>query len=97
MKKLSVNKKTNIVLNDIYEDLQELGIEEVKRYKKAFSRETDYNLVQYGNMRIYYDDIRELYKKANIKTMENASDDFLWCKYKEQVGYVARMMILGQI
>lgn len=90
MKKLSVNKKTNIVLNDIYEDLQELGIEEVKRYKKAFPREIDYNLVQYGNMRIYYDDIRELYKKANIKTMENASDDFLWRKYKEQVGYVAR-------
>lgn len=95
MKKLSKNAKLNNVLNSIYDDLMELGIEEVKRYYNEFKYETDYNLYQYGNVLIYNDDIRELYKE--YKSLKKASMDKIIEIYKRQVGYIARMMILGQI
>ena len=87
MEKLSKNKKLNYVLNFIYNELSELGIEEVKRYKKEFKNEIDYNIAQYGNLLIYYDDIKELYKKAGYKTY--FKDDKIWEIYKRQVGYIA--------
>lgn len=89
MKKLSKNIKLNYVLNNIYEDLETLGLEEVKRYKKEFPAETDYNIAQYGNLLIYYYDIQELYKKAGYKTKFN--DAKIWDIYKRQVGYIARV------
>lgn len=90
MLKMSKNAKLNGVLNEIYEDLQELGESEVKRYKKEFKYLTDYNIVQYGNVLIYYDDIREMYKRHGYRTMEKMSNDKVWETYKRQVGYVAR-------
>lgn len=87
---MSKNAKLNGVLNEIYEDLQELGESEVKRYKKEFKYLTDYNIVQYGNVLIYYDDIREMYKRHGYRTMEKMSNDKVWETYKRQVGYVAR-------
>ena len=36
MTKLSKNKKLNYVLNDIYSDLMDLGVEEIARYKRSF-------------------------------------------------------------
>ena len=87
MKKLSKNKKLNFVLNFIYNELSELGIEEVKRYKKEFKNEIDYNIAQYGNLLIYYDDVKELYKKAGYKT--HFTDTKIWEIYKRQVGYIA--------
>lgn len=95
MKKLSKNAKLNNVLNSIYDDLMELGIEEVKRYYNEFKYETDYNLYQYGNVLIYNDDIRELYNE--YKSLKKASMDKIIEIYKRQVGYIARMMVLGRI
>lgn len=95
MKKLSKNAKLNNVLNSIYDDLMELGIEEVKRYYNEFKHEKDYNLYQYGNVLIYNDDIRELYKE--YKSLKKASMDKIIEIYKRQVGYIARMMVLGRI
>ena len=88
MEKFSKNKKLNYVLNDIFEDLNELGKSEVIRYKKEHKNESDYNIAQYGNMLIYFDDIQELYKKAGYKT--KFSDSKIWEIYKRQVGYMAR-------
>ena len=90
MLKMSKNAKLNGVLNEIYEDLQELGESEVKRYKKEFKYLTDYNIVEYGNVLIYYDDIKEMYKRHGYKTMEKMSNNKVWETYKRQVGYVAR-------
>lgn len=87
MKKLSKNKKLNYVLSFIYNELSELGIEEIKRYKKEFKNEIDYNIAQYGNLLIYYDDVKELYKKAGYKTQ--FTDTKIWEIYKRQVGYIA--------
>lgn len=93
MEKFSKNVKLNTVLMGIYEDLKELGIEEVKRYMGEFKNEPDYNIAQYGNMLIYYYDIREFYKNAGYKSFDNMSDSKIWDIYKRQVGYVARKML----
>ena len=93
MKKFSKNVKLNTVLMGIYEDLKEFGIEEVKRYMGEFKHEPDYNIAQYGNMLIYFYDIREFYKNAGYKSMEKMSDSKIWEIYKRQVGYVARILL----
>lgn len=93
MGKFSKNKKLNYVLNFIKEDLEELGHEEVKRYIKEFyGKEPDFNLAQYGNLLIYFDDVRKLYKKAGYKTVDKFSDDKIWGIYLRQVGWVAQHM-----
>ena len=91
MKKFSKNKKLNYVLNDIYSDLLEMGKDDIKRYMDFFSNEIDYNIYQYGNMRIYNNEIIELYK--DYKCLKNASIDKLIDIYKRQVGYMARLII----
>lgn len=93
MRHFSKNKKLNGVLNDILESLQELGIEEVARYYKEFNNEKDYNIVQYGNLLMYYDDIRELYRRNGYTSLDKMSDNRIWDIYKRQVGYVARALV----
>lgn len=91
--KYSKNKKLNGVLNEIEEQLLGLGLEEVKRYYNEFKYESDYNIVQYGNLLIYYDDVQDLYKKHGYKT--KFSDSKIWEIYKRQVGYVTRKLVRG--
>ena len=91
MKKFSKNKKLNYILNDIYSYLMEMGKDEIKRYMKDFSYKADYNIYQYCNMRVYNDEIKELYK--DYKSLKNASIDKLINIYKRQVGYMARLII----
>ena len=93
MEKFSKNKKLNGVLNDILDSLKDLGIEEVKRYYNEFKGQKDYNIVEYGNLLIYYYDIRELYTNNGYKSVLKMSDTKLYETYKRQVGYVVRFMI----
>lgn len=100
MIKFSVNKKLNNILNDIHYDLlhfcdtKKESIQEIKRYKKEFPREPDYNIAQYGNLIIYYQDVRDAYKKAGYKsTIDKMSDLRLWDTYKKQVGWVVRYIL----
>lgn len=93
MKRFSTNTKLNMVLTGIYEDLQEMGMNEVMRYYQTFRRESDYNIVQYGNMMIYYDDVRAMYRRAGYKSMDRMSDSRIWEVYKRQVGYMVRVFI----
>lgn len=97
MARFSRNSKLNAVLMDIYEDLQAMGLNEVERYRKEFPRETDYNLAQYGNLLIYYYDVRAMYERAGYKSLKGWSDTKIWELYKRQVGYVAEMMHSGKI
>ena len=91
MKKFSKNKKLNYVLNDIYSYLMDMGKDEIKRYMKDFPYKADYNIYQYCNMRVYNDEIKELYK--NYKCLKNVSIDKLIDIYKRQVGYMARLIV----
>lgn len=86
----SKNKKLNNLLLDIEEDLKELGIEEVKHYMEEFPNEIDYNIAQYGNLLVYYSQVRDFYKRHDYKCIDKMSDTKLWETYKRQVGYVAR-------
>lgn len=93
MIKFSKNKKLNGVLNDILESLEELGVEEIKHYYNSFRNETDYNLAQYGNLLVYYYQVKELYARNGYKSIEKMNDAKVWEIYKRQVGYVARYML----
>lgn len=95
MKKFSKNKKLNAVLNSIYEQLSEFGWGEVKHYFDEFKSEPDYNIIQYGNLLIYYDDIKKLYKSCGYKT--KFTDNQIWDIYKRQVGYITRYIIKNNI
>ena len=88
--KFSKNAKLNALLTSIYEDLQELGNETIQHYKAEFPHKGDYNIVEYGNLLIYYHDIRKLYEDAGYKSVLKWSDERIWATYKRQVGYIAR-------
>ena len=89
--KFSKNNKLNYVLNDIYSYLMKLEKDEIKRYMHNFPNEIDYNIYQYGNMRVYNDEIRMLY--SDYKCLKNASINKLISIYKRQVGYMARLIV----
>lgn len=89
--KYSKNKKLNGVLTEIEKSLLELGIEELKHYKNEFKYASDYNIAQYGNLLVYYDDVQELYKNNGYVT--KFSDNKIWEIYKRQVGYVTRILL----
>ena len=94
MKSFSKNKKLNGLLNDIRDELLELGMEEILHYHDEFKGQaSDFNIVQYGNLLIYYDDIRELYEKNGYKSIKNWSDEKIWDTYKRQVGYIVRDIV----
>ena len=92
----SPNKKLNKVLNEIHYDLLHISdtkaqsISEVKRYKREFTREPDFNLVNYGNLIIYYAGVRDMYERAGYSSMKTWSDSKIWETYRRQVGWVVR-------
>lgn len=104
--KLSNSPVLNAVYNDIWSYLDDLGADELLHYMNTFPRETDFNLVQYGEMRIYYSEIREMYVNAGAKQYgetykrargENVAVDYkisdseIWEHYKRDVGHIARI------
>ena len=93
MNKYSKNVKLNKALMKIESDLLDLGINEVKRYYNTFKNEVDYNIAQYGNLLIYYDDVYNFYRSCGYKTTDKMTTDKIWDLYKKQVGYVARCLV----
>lgn len=91
--KYSKNKKLEGVLTRIEGQLLDLGLDEVKHYVESFPNEIDYNIVQYGNLLIYYYDVRQMYKNCGYVSLQKMSDQKVWEIYKRQVGYVARQLI----
>ena len=101
MVKWSINKKLNTGLQAIADSLLEMcntpeeSLSEIKRYMREFPKEPDYNIAQYGNLLVYYDEIREFYKNCGYseKGVARRSNDNLWKTYKYQVGSVAQCLI----
>ena len=94
MNKYSKNNKLNKVLTEIENDLLDLGLEEIERYCNTFKNEVDFNIVQYGNMLVYYNDIYNFYRSYGYKSTDKMRPDKIWDLYKKQVGYVAKKIIL---
>lgn len=93
MMKFSVNPKLNKVLNSIAEDLKTMGLDEVKRYYNEFKKEPDYNIAQYGNLLVYYDQIYKFYRECGYKSTDKFSPEKIWETYKRQVGFVTRELL----
>ena len=93
--KYSKNVKLNTVLNQIEFDLLQLSKNEIAKYMQYNPNEPDYNIAQYGNMLIYYDEIRKMYIDAGYKSFKGnkISNTSMWNIYKSQVGYVARELM----
>ena len=93
--KYSKNVKLNNVLNRIENQMHYLELSEIAYYMQENPNEPDYNIAQYGNMLIYYWEIREMYIDAGYKSFEGnrISDNKMWEIYKRQVGYVARELM----
>ena len=91
--KYSKNKKLNEVLTRIEGQLLELGLDEVRHYKESFPYELDYNIAQYGNLLIYYYDIKKMYRDCGYVSLDKTSDQKVWEIYKRQVGFVVRELM----
>lgn len=97
----SKNKKLNNALGQIAVQLLEMcsryieSLEQIQHYYAEFPKEADYNIVQYGNLLVYYYDIREFYKNCgySVKGVNRRSNAEIWDLYKRQVGYVARTLL----
>lgn len=74
-------------------DTKEESLSEIKRYIENFPHEPDFNIVQYGNLLVYYNQLREFYHSCGCKSMEDKSDDEVWETYKKHVGYVANKLL----
>ena len=74
-------------------DTEQESLREVSRYYKSFPREVDYNLVQYGSLLVYYDQVREFYKECRLPNVDKMSDNELWERYRRDVGYVVRLLV----
>ena len=57
---------------------------ELKRYKKEFHNEKDYNWYKYGNILPYYSQIRDFYEKNGIEVPD--SDSVLQEHFEYHVG-----------
>lgn len=99
MNKYSPNKKLETCLCYIEQDLLAMcdttaeSLNKIRRYVKEFPKEPDYNLAQYGNLLIYYSQVREFYRDCGYKSTQRESDDKIWATYLRQVGYVARQLL----
>lgn len=99
MNKYSPNKKLETALCGIEQDLltmrdtPEESLNNIRRYVQEFPKEPDYNLAQYGNLMIYYSQVREFYRDCGYKSMQRESDDKIWTTYLKQVGYVAKQLL----
>lgn len=93
MNKYSRNNKLNAVLTEIENQIKDFGVYEAKRYFDEFKGEIDYNIVQYGNLLVYFSDIYKLYRDCGYKTTDKFSTDKIWETYKRQVGYVVRKLM----
>lgn len=72
---------------------QKESLSEIKRYIENFPHEPDFNIVQYGNLLVYYDQLREFYHDCGCESMKDKNDDEVWETYKKNVGYVANQLI----
>ena len=84
---MRINEKLVTAIKDyILEDEEnpEEVKNELKRYKKEFHFEKDYNWYKYGNILPYYSQIRDFYEKRGVPVPE--SDSVLQEHFEYHVG-----------
>lgn len=92
-------KACNSIKEDLLEmcDSKEGSLDEIRRYYHSFPDEPDYNIAQYGNLLVYYEQVRKFYDQCGYNTygfkLEQYSDDAIWQLYKSHVGLAVRQII----
>lgn len=75
-----MQKKTKLIkaiIDYILDDEnKEEVVNELRRYKRDFPNESDYNYYRYGNILPYYSQIREFYEKNGVRANKN---DIMMC------------------
>lgn len=95
---MTIYEKQKILQKELKNQiLDNIGLEEMKRYYKEFKNQLDYNIAQYGNLLIYYTEVRDFYKDLNFTDYLNYSDEKIWEQYKKDIGIVVRKMIGGDL
>lgn len=86
MLRMRTNEKLLTAVKDyiLEDENKEEVISELKRYRKEFSFEKDYNWYKYGNILPYYSQIRDFYEKNGITVPE--SDSVLQEHFEYHVG-----------
>ena len=103
--RICTNAKRNRLLNDLFSDIidkmtnydedDEL-LEDLRRYKANFPNEIDYNYAQYGNLSIYFDDVREQFEKFGYNT-KRINNDTIWKMYLYAVREVIEFILDKEI
>lgn len=98
----STNRKYNATLESIYFDLLHIhdtkaeSLEEIRHYYNEFRTiGKDYNLAMYGNLLIYYYQVREMFLRCgySAKHLARFSDSKVWEMYLYRVGEVVRYIM----
>ena len=86
MIRMRTNEKLLTAVKDyiLEDENKDEVINELRRYKKEFSFEKDYNWYKYGNILPYYSQIRDFYEKNGIFAPE--SDSVLQEHFEYHVG-----------
>ena len=86
MMRMRIDEKLLTAVKDyiLEDENKDEVINELRRYKKEFSREKDYNWYKYGNILPYYSQIRDFYKEHGITVPE--SDSILQEHFEYHVG-----------
>ena len=71
---------------------EEESLSEVRRYMDEFPKEPDYNIVQHGNLLVYYNDIRLFYNRNNYDVTD-MNDEEVWEMYKMHVGKSVKQLM----
>lgn len=67
-----MSKLVKAIVDYILEDEdKDAMVSELRRYKRDFPYESDYNYYKYGNILPYYSQIREFYEKNGVKASRN--------------------------
>lgn len=67
-----MSKLVKAIIDYILEDEDKASmVNELRRYKRDFPMESDYNYYKYGNILPYYSQIREFYEKNGVRASKN--------------------------
>lgn len=83
----------NSVTASIWEDLSNMGKDEVARWMSEYPGYVDYRLAQDGNLLVYTDDVRTLFASTFGEEWGDADSDLLWDAYRVIVGETARVFM----
>lgn len=72
---------------------EEESLSEIKRYADHFPKEPDFNIVQYGNLLVYYDQIHDFYRDCGYEFAKDKNNDEIWEMYKKHVGLAANQLL----